>query len=259
MAHLSDWLTAAVLLIGSGGVAWAQMGEADANGAGEPPITGAEPTGAADDPAVYGGEELSAPEEDVYEAVSVAQQMHQDAQLSDTLAQARGVFIVPDYATAALLIGGSGGEGVMLQNDNGQWSDPVFYDVGGISVGAQAGVAAGSIAFVLMSDEAVAGFLQENNFSLDAEAGLTVINWAAKAEAAAGLGDVLVWTDTEGLLAELSVGVSDINFDEEETARFYGRTVTPQEVLAGTVHNPHADHLKSEFAEFTDTGERTGN
>ncbi len=200
-----------------------------------------------------GGQDMTGPAEDVQEAVNVVAQMQQqDPELGSALAQAKGVFLIPDYATASLLIGGAGGEGVMLaQQEDGQWSSPVFYDVGSLSLGVQAGAAAGSIVMLLMSDEAVENFEQENNFSLNVEAGLTLLNWSAEAEADWGRGDVVVWTDTEGLLAEAAIGIADINFDEEETAEYYGQEVTPQSVLAGNIEDPQSETLRTEFAEFS--------
>ena len=240
--------------------------------------------------------EQAGPREDVQEAAKVVQQMKQDSRLSEALSKAKGIFIVPDYATASLIVGGSGGEGVLLGNtsagsttgtgvdataDAGMtddvdttagdrdtsygvdtaepvaqsargWSAPVFYDIGSISVGAQAGAAGGSLAMLLMNDEAVASFHSENNFSLNAEAGLTVVNWSPEAEASWGKGDVVVWSDTEGLLGKASLAVEDIHWDEEETRQYYDdESATPRESLAGNVQNPHDTDLQSDLAELT--------
>ncbi len=202
--------------------------------------------------AATAGQDMTGPEDDVREAMNVVQQMKQDQELGQALARAKGVFIIPDYATASLLVGGAGGEGVMLaQVAEGEWSSPAFYDVGSISLGLQAGAAAGSIVMLLMSDQAVENFQQENNFSLNAEAGLALVNWSAEAEADWGRGDVVVWTDTEGLLAEAAIGIADINFDEEETSEYYGQETTPQSVLAGNMQDPQSETLRTEFAEFS--------
>src|SRR5690606_11451835 len=162
-----------------------------------------------------------------------------------------------DYATASLLVGGAGGEGVLLTNENGQWVNPGFYDIGNIDIGLQAGGAAGSMVFALMNDEALKPFQTSGTeFELTAEAGLTIVNWSAEATAAgAGEGDVLVWTDTEGLLAEASIGVGGVAWDEEEAREYYGQDVEAEQVLAGNVQNPHEATLQSEFAEFSTGGE----
>jgi lipid-binding SYLF domain-containing protein len=171
--------------------------------------------------------------------------------LGARLAEAKGVFVIPDYATAALLVGGSGGEGVLLQRRDGELTDPAFYDVGSVDIGAQAGASAGAIVLMLMNDEALSTFQQETNFALTSQAGLTIVNWSADTGASSEPGDVLVWSDTEGLMAEASVGVSGISWDEEENRQYYNSEVTAEQVLAGDVENPHEESLRSEFAEFS--------
>ena len=194
------------------------------------------------------GNEAKDSMQQVNEAAKVVGQMERDTEMKKVLQQAKGVFVVPKYGQAALGVGGRGGEGVLLAKRNGQWSDPAFYNIGGVSVGLQAGAEAGAIAMVLNNQKAVDSFKQDNNWSLDANAGLTIINWSGKAQGSAGKGDVIVWADTKGLLGDLAVGVSDINFDEDETAAYYGKQVALNDIFSGKVKNPHASVLKQALA-----------
>lgn len=66
----------------------------------------------------------------VNEAARVVQQLKSDAETRTALSQAKAAFIVPDYGRAALGIGGAGGEGVLVVNNNGTWSSPAFYNIG---------------------------------------------------------------------------------------------------------------------------------
>jgi SH3 domain-containing YSC84-like protein 1 len=203
---------------------------------------------------VFGSErdDLPEPERTVIAASDVLQQMRRDPDMQEALGNARGIFIVPGYATAALVVGGAGGSGVMLEHRDGQWSAPAFYSIGSASIGLQAGVAVGPIAMLLMNEDAVRPFREVSNFSLDAEAGLTVVDWSAVETATAGRGDVVVWSDMAGLVADLSVAVTNINYDEDHTSRYYRQqVVSPQRVLDGEVEDPHGAPLQSEFAEFT--------
>lgn len=168
----------------------------------------------------------------VQEAVNVVQQMKQDSEIAKLLERAKGVYIVPDFGRAALGIGARGGSGIMLVHKDGKWGNPGFYDFGAVSVGAQAGVSGGSIAYLLMSDRAVNSFMQTNNFSLNANAGLSIINYSANAQGSAGKGDVIVWSDTKGLFAGVSIGISDIVWNADESRAYYGgNPTTPQQVL----------------------------
>ena len=48
------------------------------------------------------------------------------------------------------------------------------------------------------------------------------------------MGDVIVWSDTEGLFTGATIGVSDIQFDEEDNRAFYThseRRANPAAVL----------------------------
>lgn len=188
------------------------------------------------------------------EAARVLRDMQQNPELSELLSEAKGVFIIPDYATAALLIGGKGGEGVVLNRDPEGWSNPAFYDIGGVSIGAQIGAEAGALAMILMSDEAIENFKQSNNFSLNANAGLSFLAWSADTQASTGKGeDVVVWSETPGLMAEASLGVSDIMWDEEENQAYYQTSTSPGDVLTGQVNNPHEQQLQ----QMLPTGQQT--
>lgn len=202
--------------------------------------------------AVANEQELSGPMEDVQESAEVLTQMRDlDPQLASRIDAAKGVFVIPDYATASLLVGGSGGEGVLLSQRDGQWGSPGFYDIGNVDLGAQVGAAAGSIVMLLMTDEAVEPFHQENDFALTAQAGLTIVNWSAQAQGNTEDSDIVVWTDTEGLLAEASLGIGGMSWDEEEAREYYQQDVTIDAVLAGDVRDPNQSRLRSEFAEFS--------
>jgi len=176
-------------------------------------------------------------------ATQVVKQMEQDPKLKGLLQQAKGVFIVPRYGRGALGIGGSGGKGVMLVNNNGKWSNPAFYDIGSISIGAQAGAEVGSMAMLLMNDKATRGFLQDNKFSLTADAGLTIANYNAAAQGNVGRGDVIVWSDTKGAFASAAIGVTDIHFDAQNNQAFYKTKVSARDIIGGKVKNTQATVL----------------
>jgi lipid-binding SYLF domain-containing protein len=182
----------------------------------------------------------------VDDAAAVAKRMLEEPRMKEILAQAKGVFIVPTYGRAAIGIGASGGAGVLsVKRADGTWNDPLFYNMGGISAGAQVGVEGGSIAMVLNNEKAVNKFLQKNAFTLSADAGLTVVNWSKMAQGAVGNGDVLVWAGTKGLYGNLvSIGASDIRYNEKLTTAYYGHPVMVNEALAGKYSNPQADALK---------------
>lgn len=181
-------------------------------------------------------------------ATKVVKRMETDPQLQKLLQQARGVFIVPQYGRGGLTVGVRGGEGVLLVNNNGKWSNPVFYNFGGLSVGAQAGAEVGSMAMILVNQKAVDRFMQANNFSLTADAGLTIVDYTAKTQVTAGRGDVIVWSDTTGAFAGAVIGVTDVSFDDDENAAFYKSQVSAKDIIGGRVKNAQAAPLTQELS-----------
>lgn len=184
----------------------------------------------------------------VNKAIGVVQQMQATPEMRSLLQRSKGVFVVPDYGNAALGIGAQGGAGVLLVRKGESWSSPAFYNYGGVSIGPQAGAEAGAIAFVLNDQKALNSFMQNNKFSLNADAGLTLVDWSKKGAGAAGWGNITAWADTEGLFGGAALGLADIDYDEDETAGYYRRQVAARDVLSGKITNPHADTLRQAIA-----------
>ena len=168
----------------------------------------------------------------VTEALSVVRQIEAEPRMKQLLQQAKGVMIVPAYGRAALGVGAHGGAGLLLlKRPDGSWSGPAFYNMGGLTVGLQAGVAGGAMVMVLNNDKAVREFMKKNNFSLSADAGLTVVNWSK--------------------LAQSTAGVNDIRFNQRMTNAYYGRALWPQDIADGTVNNPQAESLQQALGDVS--------
>jgi lipid-binding SYLF domain-containing protein len=186
----------------------------------------------------------------VDDAADVVRRMQSDAGLSNLLQQAKGLYVVPTYGRAALGLGAAGGAGVFLaKRSDGTWSNPAFFNIGGVSIGLQAGAEGGPVAIILMNDKAVNSFKQKNNFNLSADAGLTVVNWNRQASGTAGNGDVVVWSGAKGLFGNVAtLALNDIRFNQKATQSYYGKPTNVQDVIAGRASNPHAEALKQALA-----------
>ncbi|MCP6725879.1 hypothetical protein NL526_27870, partial [Klebsiella pneumoniae] len=66
------------------------------------------------------------PQRRVEDAVQVIEQMKSDTHLREVLQTAKGLFIVPHHGRAGLIVGGEGGEGVLVTRQGAGWSNPVF-------------------------------------------------------------------------------------------------------------------------------------
>jgi SH3 domain-containing YSC84-like protein 1 len=177
-------------------------------------------------------------------ATAEVNKMSKDPKLKQLMAKAKGIYLVPEFGRGALIVGGRGGAGVVLAKNNGKWSDPAFYDFGAISIGAQAGASGGEVAFLLMTDNAVDAFKSGNKISLNAEAGLSIVDYSGSAQASWGKGDIIMWSDTAGLYAGGTISVSDLNWADNNNQAYYGRKVQPDQILAGQVNTPDASQLK---------------
>lgn len=196
-------------------------------------------------------------EQQVNRAVQVLRRMRADPALATMLVRSSGVFIVPDYARAAFVVGGRGGAGVLLVRHGDTWTDPAFYHLGGISAGVQAGAEGGAVAFMLNNQKALDSFMQDNKFSLGADAGLTIVDWQTQGQREAGRGDIAVWSDTRGLFGGLAIGVTDVRFDAERTAAYYGRPVAARDVIIGSAGDPQARSLQRALAGMGAVGAST--
>ena len=223
----------AVLLGGTAGIAGAQVGAAKEAGT---PGTARQ------------AKEMQKGIEHVNKAVRVVHQMQMNPEMRTLLERSKGVFVVPDYGNAALGIGARGGAGVLLVREGDTWSHPAFYNYGGVSIGPQVGAEAGAIAFVLNDQKALNSFMQNNKFSLNADAGLTLVDWSKKGAGAAGWGNITAWADTEGLFGGAALAVADVDYDEDETSGYYRRQVAARDVLGGKVSNPQAATLRQALA-----------
>jgi len=188
-------------------------------------------------------------------AIKVLQQMERNRDLAALMMKSKGAFVVPDSVRVAVGVGARGGAGVLLVRRADGWGTPVFYNMAGITLGAQLGAEGGALVFVLNDQKALNGFTKKNKFSLNAEAGLTFVDWSKKGEGSLGWGDITVWSDTEGMFGGANLAVTDISYDSAETGAYYRKPVTAADVLAGKVNNPRAVELRAALA---DTGTAAG-
>lgn len=182
--------------------------------------------------------------ETVQEAAAVAERLRADPDIAGLLEQSQGVFIVPDLVRGAFIVGASGGDGVLMARQNGDWSPPAFYSLGSISIGAQGGGDMGAVAMILMSDEAMQRFREDDNFSISADAGLTIVDYSASAQAELQESDVVVWSDRQGAFVGASITASDIGIDEEANQAYYDQNASPQTILSGDVQRQQGDALQ---------------
>lgn len=115
--------------------------------------------------------------------------------LRENLPRARALAISPGVTRAALGIGGSSGEVLVMarDGDSGRWAGPAFYTLREGNVGFQAGVEVGGVA-------------------------------------AAGT-DMVALASSRGVYAGASLAGAVIRPDEEANQAFYGKPASPTDIL----------------------------
>lgn len=168
--------------------------------------------------------------------------------------EAKAVLIVPKRIRAGLIFGGSGGVGVLLARDpsSGEWGQPVFYNLGGASIGLQAGGERSEVILLIQSQAGLDSFLSPK-LELGAEAAV------AAGPVGAGAGgnvnaEILTFVRSKGLYAGATLDGTLIRPAAERNASYYGTAVTAADILVRKIaRNEHADGLRADLARTAST------
>lgn len=128
---------------------------------------------------------------------------------------------------------------------DGTWSAPSALAVCGLSYGPLIGAQVTDYVLILSSDDAVAAFTSGGQASLGGEVDLTIGPFGRCGSADMTFGDggcaaVYSYSHSRGLYAGVSLDGSIIISRSDVNHRFYGRVVTPSELLNGSVPPPRA-------------------
>jgi SH3 domain-containing YSC84-like protein 1 len=163
--------------------------------------------------------------------------------------QARAVLIVPKLLKGGFIVGGEGGNGVLMVQHEGRWSAPAFYALGAASFGLQVGLEQSEVILLIMTQKGLDGVLRDE-FKIGAQAGISVATLGSGVEGAIGGAsppDIVVWSSSTGLYGGLTVDGSIIRAEPNQDSEYYGRQVTSREVLFGKIESPRAEPLRREM------------
>jgi SH3 domain-containing YSC84-like protein 1 len=169
------------------------------------------------------------------------------AEFQDLIKKAQGIYITPSLLKGAFVVGVSGGNGVLLVRDkfSGKWMGPAFYTLGGASFGVQAGGQDSEVVLLIMTERGVASFMR-SNFKLGVDTGIAAgpVGGGVGAETANLSADILSFSRSKGLYGGLSLGGSVVTVRSELNSAYYGKNVSPAQILiGGRVSNPLSQGL----------------
>jgi len=134
---------------------------------------------------------------------------------------------------------GRGGKGVVVARTSNGWSGPSAVGTGGAGFGFQIGAEVTEFVFILNTDAAVQAFSRDVNVSLGGDISVAAGPIGRNAEAGiTPLAAVYTYSRSQGLFAGVSLEGTVIGTRNDANAEYYGRQVTPEEILSRKVPPP---------------------
>lgn len=175
-------------------------------------------------------------------------------ELPGYLKRAQAVMIFPDIFKAGFVIGGEGGNGIlMVRHPEQGWSQPAFYTLAAGSVGLQIGGQSSETIFTIMSDKALQAVLNDQmKFGGDMSVAAGPIGKGLGANTTTNLdADVYTFSKTSGLFGGVSFTGAGILRKDDWNAAYYGPGTLPQWIVIDRkVSNPNTQAIVNALAPY---------
>ena len=156
----------------------------------------------------------------------------------EVLRHARGVAILTVYK-AGFGVSGRGGTGVVVARTGKGWSGPSSIGTGGAGFGFQIGASETEFIYILNTREAVEAFSHGGNVQFGGDISVAAGPLGRTAEGdITPVAAVYAYSRSQGLFAGVSLEGTVIGARDETNADYYGRPVTPGQILSGKVKAP---------------------
>jgi len=143
----------------------------------------------------------------------------------DLLDKAEAIAVFPGVVKVAFGIGGKGGQGVISRRIRGGWSEPVFFNLGGASIGAQIGASKTDYVLLIMNDDGLNSLLKDK-VELGAEIGVAAgpvgREAAASTDARLSAG-ILSYSRSKGAFIGAAIKGAVISPDNDLNEAVYGK------------------------------------
>jgi SH3 domain-containing YSC84-like protein 1 len=158
----------------------------------------------------------------------------------DLLQKARCVVVVPGLKKVAFIGGGKYGRGYASCVTRKGWSPPAAIRIEGGSFGLQLGGSSTDVIMLVLNEGGMKKLLSDK-FTLGGEAaaaaGPVGRNTSANTDVLM-TAEILSWSRSRGVFAGLSLEGATLRQDQDENAKLYGKPLTNEEILTGTVKRP---------------------
>ncbi len=179
--------------------------------------------------------------DDVNQAVTIIERFKQIPEHSippAVMRDAKGLAIIT-VMKAGFIVSARGGTGVVIARTKKGWSAPSAIGTGGAGFGFQIGAQVSEFVIVLNTYDAVRAFSRGGNVQLGAD--LSVAAGPVGRAAEAGImpkAAIYTYSRSQGLFAGVSLEGTVIGTRDDANADYYGRRLSPQEILSGKVKPP---------------------
>jgi lipid-binding SYLF domain-containing protein len=180
-------------------------------------------------------------QDDVDQAAGILERFHAMPEKSipdAVMRQAKGLAVL-SVLKAGFLVSAQGGKGLVIARTDAGWSAPSAIGTGGAGFGFQIGAEVSEFVIVLNTPGAVQAFAHAGNVSIGAD--LSAAAGPVGRDLSAGvlpLAAVYTYSRSQGLFAGISLQGAVIAARDGANREYYGRSVTPAEILSGKVDPP---------------------
>jgi len=152
------------------------------------------------------------------------------AGLRANASKAKAILISPEIVKAGFILGGSGGQAVLLtRGKDGKWAGPAAYTLRTANVGFQAGISESSMVGLIMTQKAV-DKLMAGSFKLGSD--VSIAAGSKGGGAATDLkADIISYGKSKGVYGGVNFSGTGVSPNDSYNAAYYGKSVTPTDIL----------------------------
>ena len=155
--------------------------------------------------------------------------------MADLVKNSHGVVIIPSLYKAAIGLGGSYGEGLVLRHNpsTGRWYGPSFMNITGLSYGLQIGAQSTALLLVITNKRGMEHFYGDT-VKLGANVDIAAGPVGRSAGAATDVNlkaSIYSYSMSKGLFAGVSLGGSVMSTDEKANASYWGSNSNSKTIL----------------------------
>lgn len=170
------------------------------------------------------------------------------------LKQARAVMVCPRLFKAGFILGGSGGDCVLVARaGGGSWSDPAFFSMGSGSIGLQAGVQDSELVMIIRTERGLNALLN-SHFKVGADASVAIATIGGGIQGATSSwlhADIVALSRNRGLFAGASLDGSILSSDPGWNQGYYGADYSTRQIIIDMkANNPGANPLRAMLSRF---------